>query len=142
LKKWNGKKFLQSLGYCFCLHFESPFVSYCLVKPNSVSGVEQGQIQQFKYILEEGTSADVEEYFGKKAEFERIQALCALAAYFMQLGRFEGDRTKKNEEYQKALSFLHAARTINVEEQLPHIGLGQLSLAKACRVSLSRSDVP
>jgi hypothetical protein len=94
---------------------------------------EQGSTKQYLYILKEGTSLEAEEYFGKKAEYERIQALCALAAYHTRLGRNEHkDRAKKNDEFQKATTYLNTARAINFEEQLPHIGLGQLALAKVC----------
>lgn len=88
---------------------------------------------QYLNILRGVTSKDVEDYFGKEAEYERIQALCAFAAYHMRLGRSEvRDRTKRNDEFQQAASYLNQALKINVEEQLPHIGLGQLALAKVC----------
>lgn len=97
-------------------------------------GLPQGQLDQYVCILEEGTSPEVEEYFGKTAEYERIQALCGLASFYMNRGRNEfRDKSKKNEDLQKAAGFLNAARSVNVEEQLPHIGLGQLALAKACQ---------
>eukprot|EP00884_Botryococcus_braunii_P015610 jgi/Botrbrau1/2732/Bobra.0164s0012.1 len=90
----------------------------------------QGLTKQYLYILQEGTQPEVEHYFGKSAEFERIQIFCALASYHTRKGRIEKDRAKKTEEFQLATTFLNTARGINVGEQLPHIGLGQLALAK------------
>ncbi|KAK9810525.1 hypothetical protein WJX72_012163 [[Myrmecia] bisecta] len=92
--------------------------------------LSQGRIDQYLTVLNEGTSPEVEEYFGDKVKFERIQFLCALAAYYTALGKAEKDRVARNEAFTKANGFWSKARHVDYNEQLPYIAAGQLALAK------------
>ena len=93
----------------------------------------QGQVEQYLKILREGTSSEVEEYFGDAARAERLQIFCALAAYHTAAGRAEQDRVTRNEHFARAAQLLGKARQIDYNEQLPALGQGQLALARVGR---------
>lgn len=89
----------------------------------------QGNLKQYLYILEEGITDEVGQYF-KQAKFERLQIFCALAAYYTAEGRKQRDRNARTEQFARAAQLLGSARQIDYEDQLPLLGLGQLELAR------------
>lgn len=90
----------------------------------------QGLTQQFVRLLTEATSEEAAGYFGPTAKYERIQGLCSLAAFHMHQARSERAPAVRTEHLGKATEMLNAARKLDHEEQLPHLGIGQLALAK------------
>lgn len=89
----------------------------------------QANLKQYLYILEEGITDEVGQYF-QQAKFERLQIFCALAAYHTAEGRNQRDRNARTEQFARAAQLLGSARQIDYEDQLPLLGLGQLELAR------------
>lgn len=87
------------------------------------------QVDAFLHILDVATGPEVEQYFAE-SKFERLQIHCALAAYHLSRGQAERARGPKAEALAKATAALNKAMTIDVNEQLPVLGLGQVALAK------------
>eukprot|EP00798_Chlamydomonas_sp_ICE-L_P008150 gene8150-1403_t len=94
----------------------------------------QGKEASFIHICQEGTRdeviGEVERFFGKKPTYELIQFHCALAALYMGKGKEEKDRAKKADWFNKATTCLTSAKTLDPNEQLVRLSLGQLALAK------------
>ncbi|BDA40854.1 RNA polymerase-associated protein CTR9 homolog [Coccomyxa sp. Obi] len=97
----------------------------------------QGNLKQYLYILEEGITDEVAQYF-QQAKFERLQIFCALAAYYTAEGRKQRDRNARTEQFARAAQLLGSARQIDYEDQLPLLGLGQLELARGDMESAKR----
>lgn len=87
------------------------------------------QVDAFLHILSVATGPEVEQYFSE-ARFERLQFHCAMAAYQLSNAQAEKDRAAKNELLAQATASLNKAISIDVSEQLPVLGLGQVALAK------------
>jgi hypothetical protein len=64
---------------------------------------------------------------------QRVQLLCAAAAFDTALGRGKLDRGARNEILARAGGLLSQARALDFQDQLPSLGSAQLSLAKVPR---------
>jgi hypothetical protein len=107
--------------------------------------LSRGSSDNFLSILREATNEEtlkeVERYFGRKPTFETIQCKCALAAYYIELGREERDRAKKAELLRQATEAVASARALDNTEQLPYLAAGQLALVKVRRCRCMAHDV-
>lgn len=65
-----------------------------------------------------------------KAIPQRVQLLCAAAAFDTARGRAERDRGARNEIFARAGGLLTQARALDFNDQMPYLGNAQLSLAK------------
>ncbi|KFK39891.1 rna polymerase-associated protein ctr9 [Arabis alpina] len=90
---------------------------------------KQGKIEQFRQILEEGSSSDIDEYYAD-VKYERIAILNALGAYYSYLGKTETKLKEKDEHYVSATKYYNKASRIDMHEPSTWIGKGQLLLAK------------
>lgn len=72
---------------------------------------------------------EVEEHFSD-SKFERLQIHCAVASYHLSKAQMAKDRAQKNDSLTVATNHLNKAITIDVNEQLPIMGLGQVARAK------------
>lgn len=80
---------------------------------------KQGKTEQFKQILVEGTSPEIDEievYRDKKAD--RIALLNTLAAYYTQLGKTEKDKARRDDYFEQATSHYNKAVRVRVQEML------------------------
>lgn len=71
---------------------------------------KQGKVEQFKQILLEGTSTEIDDidvYREKKGE--RIALLNTLAAYYTHLGRTEKEKAKRDDFFEQATSYYNKA---------------------------------
>lgn len=84
---------------------------------------------QFLTVLQEGTSKEVEEFFGDKARFERLQIFCGLGAYYAAKARRTTNRVERTNTFSQARQHFTRARNIDPNDQLPYLGMGQLLLA-------------
>lgn len=94
-----------------------------------------GQGNHAEYVLREGTSAETEAHFAAKPEgercvAERVQLLCAAAAFQTQRAVHHTDRGARNEGFAKAAGLLGQARALDHREQLPSLGNAQVALAQ------------
>ena len=89
------------------------------------------QVDAFLHILDVACGPEVEEYF-YDFRFQRLQIYCAVASYHLSKASMAKDRTEKTELLNKAVGHLNKAVTIDVDEQLPVLGLGQVAQAKVC----------
>ncbi|CAI9100700.1 OLC1v1037856C1 [Oldenlandia corymbosa var. corymbosa] len=90
---------------------------------------KQGKIEQFRLILEEGSSPDIDEYYAD-VRYERIAILNALGAYYSYLGKIEAKQKEKEEYFIKATQYYNRASRIDMHEPSTWVGKGQLLLAK------------
>ncbi|XP_051148255.1 protein CTR9 homolog [Andrographis paniculata] len=90
---------------------------------------KQGKMEQFKQILEEGSSPEIDEYYAD-VRYERIAILTALGAYYSYLGRIETKQREKEDLFQQATKCYSKASRINVHEPSTWLGKGRLSLLK------------
>eukprot|EP00887_Chlorella_sp_A99_P005280 scaffold1.g5280.t1 len=63
--------------------------------------------------------------------FERVQVLCCLAAYYAHQAAGERDRKLQSDLNTRASELVYDARNLDLADQLPHLVLGQMNLAKA-----------
>lgn len=100
----------------------------------------EGSTDAYVSVLTEATSDAAAAFLGGGAPFERIQGLCSLAGYHAVQGRAERDQKAKRDHVAAANELLFRATRLDLAEGLPHLGLGQLALAKvgplAARVHL------
>ncbi|KAL0426803.1 UNVERIFIED_CONTAM: protein CTR9 [Sesamum latifolium] len=101
---------------------------------------KQGKIEQFRQILEEGSSPEIDEYYAD-VRYERIAILNALGAYYSYLGKIETkQREKKTTSYRPQSTITRHQELICTSLQ-PGLGkfcieispfspIGQLLLAK------------
>ena len=87
------------------------------------------QVDSFLHIIEVAGGAEVEEYF-PNSRFERLQIHCAAAGYHLNVARAAKDLSAKTAALNRATGHLNKAITIDYNEQLPILGLGQVALAK------------
>ncbi|PKU74041.1 protein CTR9 homolog [Dendrobium catenatum] len=90
---------------------------------------KQGKIEQFRQILEEGSSPEIDEYYAD-VRYERIAILNALGAYHTYLGKVETKQREKDDNYVLATQYYNRASRIDVHEPSTWIGKGQLCVAK------------
>ncbi|XP_068663134.1 protein CTR9 homolog [Aristolochia californica] len=90
---------------------------------------KQGRIEQFRQILEEGSSPEIDEYYAD-VKYERIAILNALGAYYSYLGKIETKQREKDEHFILATQFYNKASRIDMHEPSTWVGKGQLLLAK------------
>ncbi|XP_071911195.1 protein CTR9 homolog [Coffea arabica] len=90
---------------------------------------KQGKIEQFRQILEEGSSPEIDEYYAD-VRYERIAILNALGAYYSYLGKIETKQREKEDHFIMATQYYNKASRIDMHEPSTWIGKGQLLLAK------------
>ncbi|KAM1173948.1 hypothetical protein TB2_026133 [Malus domestica] len=90
---------------------------------------KQGKLDQFRQILEEGSGAEIDEYYSD-VRYERIAILNALGAYYTYLGKIETKQREKEEHFILATQFYNKASRIDIHEPSTWVGKGQLLLAK------------
>nr|XP_043614945.1 protein CTR9 homolog [Erigeron canadensis]XP_043614946.1 protein CTR9 homolog [Erigeron canadensis]XP_043614947.1 protein CTR9 homolog [Erigeron canadensis] len=90
---------------------------------------KQGKIQQFRQILEEGSSPEIDEYYAD-VRYERIAILNALGAYYSYFGKIETKQREKEEHFILATQYYNKASRIDMHEPSTWVGKGQLLLAK------------
>ncbi|XP_057971236.1 protein CTR9 homolog isoform X2 [Malania oleifera] len=90
---------------------------------------KQGKIEQFRQILEEGSSPEIDEYYAD-VRYERIAILNALGAYYSYLGKIETKQREKEEHFIQATQYYNKASRIDMHEPSTWVGKGQLLLAK------------
>ncbi|KAK9099493.1 hypothetical protein Syun_026538 [Stephania yunnanensis] len=90
---------------------------------------KQGKIEQFRQILEEGSSPEIDEYYAD-VKYERIAILNALGAYYSYLGKVETKQREKDDHFILATQYYNKASRIDMHEPSTWIGKGQLLLAK------------
>ncbi|XP_073008997.1 protein CTR9 homolog [Typha latifolia] len=90
---------------------------------------KQGKIEQFRQILEEGSSPEIDEYYAD-VKYERIAILNALGAYHTYLGKIETRQREKDEHFILATQYYNRASRIDKLEPSTWIGKGQLCVAK------------
>ena len=92
--------------------------------------LELGQVQQFLGVLRLGTSDEVKFHYGDAGKPGRVQFLCALGAYHMTLAATHTERAARQTELTNAFKYFSEARGTDYQELLPHLGLGQISIAQ------------
>ncbi|XP_042498406.1 protein CTR9 homolog [Macadamia integrifolia] len=90
---------------------------------------KQGKTEQFKQILEEGSSPEIDEYYAD-VRYERIAILNALGAYYSYLGKIETKQREKEDHFILATQYYNKASRIDMHEPSTWVGKGQLLLAK------------
>eukprot|EP00257_Ricinus_communis_P015120 XP_015572970.1 protein CTR9 homolog [Ricinus communis] len=90
---------------------------------------KQGKLEQFRQILEEGSSNDIDEYYAD-VKYDRIAILNALGAYYSYLGKIETKQREKEEYFIQATRYYNKASRIDMHEPSTWVGKGQLLLAK------------
>lgn len=90
---------------------------------------KQGKIEQFRQILEEGSSPEIDEYYAD-VRYERIAILNALGAYYSYIGKIETKQREKEEHFIMATQYYNKASRIDMHEPSTWVGKGQLLLAK------------
>ncbi|KAK9131368.1 hypothetical protein Sjap_011855 [Stephania japonica] len=90
---------------------------------------KQGKVDQFRQILEEGSSPEIDEYYAD-VKYERIAILNALGAYYSYLGKVETKQREKDDHFILATQYYNKASRIDMHEPSTWIGKGQLLLAK------------
>ena len=100
-----------------------------LVWFNCVSILFSLQVESFLYIIDVAGGPEVERYF-PDSRFERLQIHCAAAGYHLNLARGAKDTSAKTASLNQATTHLNKAITIDYNEQLPMLGLGQVALEK------------
>ncbi|CAK7352480.1 unnamed protein product [Dovyalis caffra] len=88
-----------------------------------------GKLDQFRQILEEGSSHEIDEYYAD-VRYERIAILNALGAYYSYLGKIETKQREKEEYFIQATKHYNKASRIDMHEPSTWVGKGQLLLAK------------
>ncbi|KAJ0970982.1 hypothetical protein J5N97_018941 [Dioscorea zingiberensis] len=90
---------------------------------------KQGKVEQFRQILEEGSSPEIDEYYAD-VKYERIAILNALGAYHTYLGKIETNSRAKDDHFAAATDCYNRAARIDPYEPSTWIGKGQLCVAR------------
>ncbi|GFP79481.1 RNA polymerase-associated protein ctr9 homolog [Phtheirospermum japonicum] len=90
---------------------------------------KQGKVEQFRQILEEGSSPEIDEYYAD-VRYERIAILNALGAFYSHRGKSETIQREKEDYFAQATKYYNKASRIDMHEPSTWIGKGQLLLAK------------
>lgn len=96
--------------------------------------LQQNRVDQCLHILFEAitpeTNEEVKRFFGKEPTYEQVLFNCGLASILIAKGKEEKDLPRKQDNFNKAATYLTQAKNIDAKEQLPYIGAGLLALAK------------
>lgn len=90
---------------------------------------KQGKIDEFKQILEEGSSPEIDQYYAE-VTYDRIAILNALGAYYSNVAKTETKQREKDDYFIRATHFYNTASRIDKHEPSTWVGKGQLLLAK------------
>jgi len=90
---------------------------------------KQGKIDEFRQILEEGSSPEIDDYYSD-VRYDRIAILNALGAYYSNIGKIEIKQREKEEFFIRATHYYNKASRIDMHEPSTWVGKGQLLLAK------------
>lgn len=90
---------------------------------------KQGKIDEFRQILEEGSSPEIDEYYSD-VRYDRIAILNALGAYYSNICKIETKQREKEEFFIRATHYYNKASRIDMHEPSTWVGKGQLLLAK------------
>ena len=108
--------------------------------------LQQGDVEGFQKILQEASSeevlTEVEQYFGKKPNYEHIQCLCGFMALHLARANDEKDRQKRVELLNTAKQFVLKAKQVDPREQLPDIAAGMLALARVRSAAAAARSAP
>nr|KAJ0206542.1 hypothetical protein LSAT_V11C500279690 [Lactuca sativa] len=85
---------------------------------------KQGKVEQFRQILEEGSSPEIDEYYAD-VRYERIAILNALGAYFSYLGKIETKQKEKEDHFILATKYYNKASRIDMHEPSTWVGKGK-----------------
>lgn len=77
----------------------------------------------------------IRNYFQREPLFERVQLLCALAAYFTESTRAERDQQERARLGQQAEQFVRQAEGLRSSEMLPSMTRGFMAMARVSSVS-------
>jgi hypothetical protein len=103
--------------------------------------LKQGDVEGFQKILQEASSeevlTEVEQYFGKKPNYEHIQCLCGFVALSLARAKDEKDAQKRSELLNTARLLVQKAKQVDPKEQLPDLAAGMWALAKVCDAAAS-----
>ena len=126
-KSQIAMKIIQG-GACFSLHSSVTKMS-SEMSAKHFNAFLKFQVDSFLHILTEACGPEVEDYFSD-SKFERLQIHCALASYYLSRASMAKETSEKTELLKKATSHLNTAVPIDIDEQLPVLGLGQIAQAK------------
>ncbi|KAL6506939.1 hypothetical protein OROHE_022376 [Orobanche hederae] len=84
---------------------------------------KQGKVEQFKQILEEGSSPEIDGYYAD-VRYEGIAILNALGAYYSYLGKIETKHRGKEDYFIQATKYYNKASNIDMHEPSTWIGKG------------------
>uniref|UniRef100_A0A0D6R6J2 Uncharacterized protein n=1 Tax=Araucaria cunninghamii TaxID=56994 RepID=A0A0D6R6J2_ARACU len=90
---------------------------------------KQGKIDEFRQILKEGSSPEIDEYYAD-VRYDRIAILNALGAHYSNIGKIESRQREKEDHFIRATQFYNKASKIDKHEPSTWVGKGQLLLAK------------
>ncbi|CAI9787595.1 unnamed protein product [Fraxinus pennsylvanica] len=82
---------------------------------------KQGKLEQFRQILEEGSSPEIDKHFAE-LRYERIAILNALGTYYSYLGKIETKQREKEEHFITASQYYNKASKIDTREPSTWIG--------------------
>jgi hypothetical protein len=92
------------------------------------------QAPQFLEIVREASSDEtlngIRKYFSREPTFERIQLLCALAAYLLEAARLERDPSSRAALVHQAEEHIRQAQALGGGEMLPCMAKAALALAR------------
>lgn len=109
--------------------YQSVLISFLIIFTLPWNLFLQLQVDSFLHIVKVACGPEVEQYFAE-SKFERLQIHCAAAAYQMSLAKAAKERESKQKALTQATVHLNKAITIDYNEQLPILGLGQVALIK------------
>ncbi|CAJ1975761.1 unnamed protein product [Sphenostylis stenocarpa] len=109
---------------------------------------KQGKIDQFRQILEEGSSPEIDDYYAD-VRYERIAILNALGAYYSYLGKIETKQREKEEHFILATQYYNKASRIDMHEPSTWVGkdheLAYFCIvgftAETCQLLLAKGEV-
>ena len=87
------------------------------------------QAAGFLRILDEACGDEARKHI-YVSKFERLHVHCAIASYHLSMACMAEAAPEKTDQLSKATSHLKEAVTIDIDDQLPVLGLGQVAQAK------------
>ncbi|KAF6252058.1 hypothetical protein COO60DRAFT_560958 [Scenedesmus sp. NREL 46B-D3] len=98
------------------------------------SYLSQDQAAAFVNIVQEAQNEEtlqgIRNYFHREPLFERVQLLCALAAYYTEAARAERDLQERARLGQQAEQFIRQAEGLRSSEMLPSMTRGFMAMAR------------
>eukprot|EP00882_Tetradesmus_deserticola_P013086 GHRQ01013878.1.p1 GENE.GHRQ01013878.1~~GHRQ01013878.1.p1 ORF type:complete len:197 (+),score=78.10 GHRQ01013878.1:283-873(+) len=98
------------------------------------SYLSQGQAAAFVNIVQEAhneeTLQGIRNYFHREPLFERVQLLCALAAYYTEAARAEREQQERTRLGQQAEQYIRQAEGLRSSEMLPSMTRGFMAMAR------------